>query len=138
MSNLPVIQKTVQKTNEWLDEIMEEMDWADRKLYKALKVVLQTLRDRLSVEEATDLGAQLPLLIRGTFYECWNPGQKTSPMRKPRIFTEIVNREFSETDYLESEDISRAVLRVVRHHVSEGEINDVIASLPKGLRTLWN
>jgi uncharacterized protein (DUF2267 family) len=31
--------------------------------------VLHALRDRLTVEEASDLAAQLPMLIRGLYYE---------------------------------------------------------------------
>ena len=65
-STIPVFQNTYQKTEQWLGEIMNLLDWDDRKqAYKALRAVLHTLRDHLSVEEATDLAAQLPMLIKG-------------------------------------------------------------------------
>lgn len=138
MTTLAVIQSTVKKTEDWLDEIMDQMDWSDRKqAYKALRVVLQTLRDRLTVEEATDLGAQLPLLIRGMFYECWNPTGKPTSLRKIEDFVAIVNKDFKQEDYVAPEDITRAVLSVLGNHVSEGEIDDVIASMPKPLKELW-
>lgn len=138
MTNLAVFERTVEKTNDWLDEIMELMDWADRKLaYKAIRLVLQTVRDRLTVEEASDLAAQLPLLLRGTYYECWNPSTTPSSLRKVDDFVAIVNEHFSQEDYIAPEDITRAVLKVVSNHVSKGEIDDVISAMPAELRTLW-
>lgn len=45
---------------------MEELDWQDRHAaYLALRATLHALRDRLTVEEVAELGAQLPMLIRG-------------------------------------------------------------------------
>ena len=46
---------------------MSELDWDGHpnKAYLALRTVLHALR----VEEAVDLGAQLPMLIRGLYYE---------------------------------------------------------------------
>ena len=139
MANLAVFQNTVEKANDWLDEIMNLMDWGDRKMaYKALRAVLTTLRDRLTVEEATDFAAQLPLILKGTFYECWNPTGKPESMRKAEDFVAIVNKDFTQDDFVAPEDITRAVLKVIANHVSKGEIEDVIASLPSELRTLWD
>ncbi len=60
---------TVQKSNAWLTDIMRRMDWDDRqRAWAALRAVLHVLRDRLSVDEAVALGAQLPLLVRGAYY----------------------------------------------------------------------
>jgi uncharacterized protein (DUF2267 family) len=138
MSNLAVFERAVSETNDWLDEIMALMDWSDRKLaYKAVRVVLQTVRDRLTIEEATDLGAQLPLLLKGTYYESWNPTGKPTSLSKVDDFVAIVNKNFTQDDYIAPEDISRAVLKVLASRVSEGEIDDVISSMPKELKTLW-
>ena len=70
-TRLDVFDSTPQKTYVWLNDIMEELTYeGDRKAtYVALRSVLHALRDHLSVEEAADLGAQLPLLIRGIYYE---------------------------------------------------------------------
>src|SRR3972149_5548702 len=62
-----VFEGTLQKTQVWLNDLMFELDWEDRpqKAYLALRTVLHALRDRLTVEEAVQLGAQLPMLVRG-------------------------------------------------------------------------
>jgi len=39
---------------------------------------LHALRDRLIPDEAVDLGAQLPMLVRGMHYEGWKPNATPS------------------------------------------------------------
>jgi uncharacterized protein (DUF2267 family) len=137
-----VIQNTVRKTDQWLTEISNLLDWNEKKqAWKALRAVLHTLRDRLTVEASTDLASQLPMLIRGMYFEGWNPTKKPTRIRKIDEFVEAVNKGFSDIDFgdnLEPEDISRAVLKVLSNHVSAGEIEDVIRSLPEGLCELWD
>lgn len=49
---LPVFQNTFYKTEEWLAEVMNLLDWDDpKRACKALRAVLHTLRDRLTVED---------------------------------------------------------------------------------------
>ncbi len=68
-----VFDGTMQKTEIWLNELMAELEWEGKpeKTYFALRTVLHALRDRLTVEEAVQLGAQLPMLVRGFYYEGW-------------------------------------------------------------------
>lgn len=140
-ASVPVIQSSVDKTERWLTEIANYLDWDNnRQSWKALRVVLHTLRDRLTTEEASDLASQLPMVIRGMFYEGWNPSKPRTRIRKIEEFTAIVNKEFSRTDlqgFHESEDITRAVLQVIANHVSEGEVKDIQQSLPEDLSFLW-
>ena len=73
-TGLKVFDTTVQETNTWLRGLMENLHLTDRQeAYHDLRVTLHALRDRLTVEEAAHLAAQLPMLIRGLYYEGGTP-----------------------------------------------------------------
>jgi len=46
-----------------------------RDAYKGLRAVLQTVRVRLPLDLAVHFGAQLPMLVRGLYYEGWEPSK---------------------------------------------------------------
>ena len=71
-TGLEGFDKTVQTTNAWLKEIMEATGLDRRRAYRALAAVLHALRDRLTVDEVAQLGAQLPILVRGLYYDQWH------------------------------------------------------------------
>lgn len=137
-TGLDVFDTTIQKTNHWLKDLMQELGWEDRhKAYEGLRVTLQTLRDRLSVEEAAQLGAQLPLLLRGAYYEGWRP---TAPPHKERhleAFLAPIRGHFLWDPDVDGEEVTRAVFKVLGTYVSAGEIQDILQVLPKELHALW-
>ncbi len=137
MTGLDAFDATVHKTNAWLTDIMEQLETADRhEAYHALRVVLHALRDRLTVEEAVHLAAQLPMLVRGFYYEGWRPGGK--PLKTHREeFLAAIQAGSRTTDADEAERLARAVFQVVAAHITEGEIRDIKGILPKDIRTLW-
>ncbi|RJP24670.1 MAG: DUF2267 domain-containing protein [Candidatus Abyssobacteria bacterium SURF_5] len=132
---LEIFDKTFHKTNRWLQEIMSELSWDDRhKAYLALRATLQTLRDRLTLEEAVQFGAQLPMLIRGFYYEGWEPAKPPVKMHK-EDFLSRVKSQFDEE--IDAEQVVKAVFRVISRRVTEGEMEDVKAVLPQDLEKLW-
>lgn len=140
MSELGMLNKAVQKTAEWIHDAERELGWHDdRRAYQALRVVLHSLRDRLTIEEAVQLGAQLPTLVRGLYYEGWIPRKKPFRDENKYGFLSEVQRNFGtrHTDNIDSIHVSRAVFRLLNKKVSEGEIDDVRSSLPKAIRDLW-
>ena len=73
MTGLDVFDSTVHQTNVWLKSIMDRLGTDDRhRAYLALRATLHALRDRLPPEVAVHLGAQLPMLVRGFYYEEWH------------------------------------------------------------------
>jgi uncharacterized protein (DUF2267 family) len=138
MTGLEVFDTTVHKTNSWLKDVMQEIHRDDRrKAYDALRATLHALRDRLTVEEVAQLGAQLPILIRGFYYEGWDPTRKPVKLRDREEFLGRVAEEFRTDDTLNPELIARAVFKVLSNRVTAGEIEDVKHVLPKEIRSLW-
>ena len=83
VTTIPHIEASVHTANVWLKELAQELGWEDReRVYHALRSVLHALRNRLTVDEAADLGAQLPLLIRGLYYEGWDPSSTAVKERR--------------------------------------------------------
>jgi uncharacterized protein (DUF2267 family) len=139
MSTLAVgaFDHTIEKTNVWLNEIMDRLGWQEpERAYRGLRQVLHALRDRLTVEEVADLGAQLPLLVRGIYYEGWSP-RKVNFDRKKEHFLERVRGPLSDDSLAEVERVTRAVFGVIYKHVTTGEVDDVKRSLPQEIRELW-
>jgi uncharacterized protein (DUF2267 family) len=135
-TGLEVFDKTVQTTNIWLDEIMDQMG-PDRHLaWHILGAVLHALRDRLPTDEAAHLAAQLPLLVRGLFYEQWHP----AGIRKDRTqqeFLKHVGEGLKGGRPVSRADATRAVFSVLERHITGGEIQKVASSLPRDVRALW-
>jgi len=136
-SGLRAFDATIEKTNIWLKEIMKEMGTDDRhRAYLALSAVLHALRDRLPADEAIHLGAQLPMLIRGLFYEGWDPG--CQPIKHDRdSFLQYIRNRFRSEPGIDADCVVRAVFKVISQRVDEGEIKDVKNVLPRDLRQLW-
>ena len=131
-TGLKVFDSTVQKTNIWLDQIMDDLHWSDRhKAYHALCSVLHTLRDRLPVEETAHLASQLPLLIRGAFYEGWRPAATPVKERRREQFVAHVSDAFILDCTIDPEQICRSVLKVLEKNVDVGAINNLRKILPE-------
>jgi uncharacterized protein (DUF2267 family) len=128
---------TVHKTNIWLKDIMEEMGWSDRhRAYLALRGVLHALRDRLTVKEAADLSAQLPMLVRGFYFDAWDPNR--NPIKHDKeSFLAALRGYFANEPQIDAEAVARTVFKVIARRVDEGEIEDIQGILPKELSELW-
>lgn len=94
------------------------------------------LRDRLTVDVAAKLAAQLPTLIRGIYYEDWDPSRTPLPIHDVETFLDHVLSEGHMAGETEASVAVTAVARVLRAHVSPGEIDDVLAVLPDKFRVL--
>ena len=137
LTGLPVFDETIHKTNAWLKEISEHLDCDRHHAYRALRAVLHCLRDRLMINEAAQLGDQLPMLVRGIYYEAWRPAGKPEKIRSREEFLAWIGAHLPKTGLVDAEDAARAVFQVLDNHVSAGEIRDVMQSLPKEIRSLW-
>ncbi len=134
---LSVFEHTIEITHIWLNDLLERLAWRDQqRAYRALRAVLHALRDRLSVNDTSHLAAQLPMLVRGLFYEGYHPGGKPLPERSKAQFFAHVKAEFPDEGF-DIETVTRAVLHVLETHITPGQTEKIKAALPVEIRSLW-
>jgi uncharacterized protein (DUF2267 family) len=97
---------------------------------------LHQLRDRLTVDEAVDLGAQLPLIVRGIYFEGWQPHHVPEKVRTKQKFLDGVTMKLLPHRNA-PEAAVRDVFALLAHHCDPGEIANVIGQLPAELKELW-
>jgi uncharacterized protein (DUF2267 family) len=136
-TGLDVFDKTVQTTNIWLDEIMARMGPDRHVAWHILGAVLRTLRDRLPLDDATHLGAQLPLLVRGLYYDQWH---SPSTIHKERHQEEFLARVQEGRDIrpVNVQEAVRTVFAVLAKHIAKGQADKTARVLPAEIRALWS
>lgn len=129
----------IKETYFWLNEIAKKTGTPDRTdwAFNALKSVLHTIRDRTTLEEVFHLSAQLPLFIRGVYFEGYKPGNKPDKMNADEFIWQIRDH-MSPDDNVEPEKIFRVVLEVLYKHVSTGELTDIRGTMPKDIQVMWD
>lgn len=139
MAELSIFTKTTQKSMELVKRVQKEAHLDDEhKAFQAMRATLKALRDRIPVEEAADLGAQLPILITGYFYEGWKPAATPTKERTQQEFLDRIRDYLPELNtQIDAEHAARSVFKVLQEVISEGEIEDILKTLPEELRTLW-
>jgi uncharacterized protein (DUF2267 family) len=138
-TGLDVFDTTVQKTNRWLNLIERDPVVGEnrRRSYLVLRGTLHALRDELVPEEAVQLGAQLPMLIRGFYYEGWDPSKTPARERNREAFLGRVEELLTPAGGVNAERAVRIVFEVMNSEMDSGELKQVRGVLPKDVRALW-
>jgi uncharacterized protein (DUF2267 family) len=137
-TGLKITDDAVQSTNEWVNDVNERIGWDHKhRAYRLLRAVLHALRDHLSVDETAQLAAQMPVLIRGIFYDGWDPSKTPVKERTRDAFIERIQKDF-ETDPLgDAPEAIAAVMAVLDARISKGEMDDVRGAFAKEVRALF-
>jgi uncharacterized protein (DUF2267 family) len=136
-TRVDIIDGSVEKAHIWINDVAEELGIEDsHRAYRVLRAFLHALRDHLSVDEAAQLAAQLPIFVRGVFYEGWDPSGTPDRAREIDSFLAKIAGEAGLAGETEASFAATAASRVLRHHVSAGEGDSVLHALPQHLREL--
>ncbi|WMJ73733.1 DUF2267 domain-containing protein [Cytophagaceae bacterium ABcell3] len=138
-------EKFVNEGHRILNELSVELGHPEEKERTGivLRAVLHTLRNHISIPQSLNLLAQLPMFLKGIYVEQWKYHEKPIRIKSLEHFAEEVEKEqsnFGESrfDWDQSTiDISKTVLNYLRKYISEGEIEDITAELPKELKELF-
>jgi uncharacterized protein (DUF2267 family) len=137
-TGLAVFDKTLQDTNTWLKRLMETLRIDDRHAaYVLLRATLHAIRDRVGSENAVHLGAQLPMLLRGLYYEGWRMTQPATKERDVDAFIVHVCEELPPDLFDDPERAVCATLAVIRSMIDPGEALKLIHLFPVHLRDFW-
>lgn len=137
-NGLAVFDRTLHESNLWLKELMDELGMDSREdAYAALKATLHALRDRIGPANAVHLGAQLPILLRGVFYEGWHPAGTPTHERHLGAFIDHLAQRLPARLADEAGPIARAVFNVMWRRIDVGEVAKLIEMLPLELRDLF-
>jgi uncharacterized protein (DUF2267 family) len=136
-SPVAAIETTVNKTHTWLKELAELGSFEDEsQAYTALRAALHSIRDRLTVDEATHLGAQLPMLLRGVYYGQYKPANMPIKFDSEQMIQEIQERVDQPSDPARATKAFYAVVGVLKKRISEGEMNYIISNMPPDLQEM--
>lgn len=137
-TGLQVFDTTIQETNRWLGSLLEKIGGDDRhRAYLVLRAGLHTLRDRMEILAVPNFAAQLPMLLRGVFYEGWQPAGSPSKERHIPAFLDHFCGQLPAGMTLNADQAVRAVFSVISEMIDAGEVAKIIKSLPQDLRELW-
>ena len=133
---LEVIEASTQKTHEWIASIAAAAYMEKRDAYKVLRAVLQTMRDRLPMNDAVHFAAQLPMFLRGLFFEGWQPSNVPIAMSREE-FLQAVSEKIVTDHAVDPLRITQIVFSVIMSHVGAGEMEKIKHCFPKDMQTLW-
>ncbi|HYE51289.1 MAG TPA: DUF2267 domain-containing protein [Azospirillaceae bacterium] len=134
----PFFARSLQDADTWLADLGHHLGTEDESvLYAVLKAVLHALRDRLPVEDAARLAAAMPMLMRGLYFEGWEPGPAAQPAAPPAAdeadLLAEVERRLGGRGGIAAEAALRGVLRVLARHLDAGGLDGAAKVLPEGL-----
>jgi len=121
----------------WVNELADELDWNKHRAYRLMRSVLHALRDWLPTAEMADLAAQLPVLIRGLYFDGWKPQDTPVTERKKEDFVARIENDLKQDMPNNADAAIRAVFRLLDRHISHGEIVQVRSAMKKALQDLW-
>jgi uncharacterized protein (DUF2267 family) len=134
-----VFDKTLQKTVHWTERVAHHMGSTDmNRGYRVLRSVLHALRDRLPPDEAVQLGAQMPMLVRGFYYEGWDANKTPQRYRNKQEFLARIANDMPDLDPAQRERAATAVFAVIDEEIGGGEAAQIRHLLPEAIRGLWH
>ena len=137
-NGLDTFDRTVHETNQWLRIVMAELKTSSRhQAYSALRASLHALRDRIGPENSVQFAAQLPILLRGVFYEGWHPCETPTRERRLDDFLAYVESILGSKSGLDPCEAVRAGFAAIAWCVSFTEVLKLMSVLPHDLRVLW-
>ena len=131
------LDRSVHNANTWLSDLAAEAGDSRETAYRMLRTFLPLLRDRLTIDEAAHVAAQLPHIWRGVFYAGWVPSRTPETYRDHDTFLTRFAEQAQLAGPTEASLAAQACAKVLRSHIDEGEFRHIRAVLPDALLPLF-
>lgn len=135
-TGLDAFDRAVQRANEWLKDLASELGKDDDRgyAYRVLRTYLHVLRDRLTPEQAVDFASQLPMLLRGVFYEGWKPAKAPETYRDAETFLTRLADGAQLAGPTEASLAAESTTRMLRRRMSPEQVDEVLHAAPESIR----
>ena len=132
------LKGAVSETEHWVDDTVRQLGWHSReKAFESLIAALHAMRDCLPWDEVVQVGACLPPLLRGFYYEGWHPTARFLPLKTRDLFLERIRDALHQEPGIDAELVARAVFSLLARRLPPGELEGIKAVTPKELHAFW-
>ncbi len=138
MATIQNLSEAIPEVEAWVTDLTRRLGWHDRqRAALALMATLHALRDCLPRDEAIYLGAQLPVLLRGLYYEGWHPSARIARTRSRSAFIERIQEGVHRDPAVDAEEVAEAVFALLAERIPPAELEEAKAATPDALRMFW-
>ncbi|MGC5020045.1 DUF2267 domain-containing protein [Micromonospora sp. DT47] len=131
-------ESSLERTNLILKDIEQAYGWPKEQRnqsYCALRTVLHLLRDRMPVQESVEFAAQLPVLVRGIYFDGWKPMDVPVKLNRDDFLLEV-RQHFPYDVEGGTERVVQVVLDALSRHVTQGQWDDVKDNMPRDMQRM--
>ena len=138
MDEASVLAPTLEVASDWLSEIAAHTGCDADMAFAVLRATLHALRDRLGDDDAVALAQDLPALIRGLWFEGWQPHRVSG--RDRTLDDWLITLEghllAADADAVPARRAAKAVLSLLGRHLAPDARQRLDAQLPSELAAL--
>lgn len=135
-------ERYVQKSDEFMREVARELGYPEDtdKAYRVFRAVMHTVRDNITPEENLHFIAQLPMMIKAVYVDNWKISDKN--IRHRDAFLQKIQENNTNNNQRDlhtpdqTEEAVHKIFDVLKRHVSEGEMNDIMNMMPAEVQPL--
>lgn len=134
-ANPDAFNHALHTANIWLSDINSAFGTRDRRFaQRTLRTWLHTLRDRLTIDAAAKFGQQLPELLRGIYYDGWEPSKAPIKYDVDQYLLRFATEALIPLSQVAT--TAATITDVVANHMSPGQVAETVAELPNDLRAI--
>lgn len=137
-TGIPALEDALRDAQGWLASAGHRINTRSSQVALAcLRGTLHTLRAQLDVRRAIEVGERLPLVMRGVFFDGWDPHDAPPPAATKDEFVGRVAADNGRNPRIKAERAAKAALEVIFERLPAAVTARIVERLPENLRELW-